>query len=176
MSAPSPNVSHEEFMRLFIQSERELLRYIMATVPSAPDARDILQMTAVALWKKITDYNRDVPFTPWACRFASNEIRGFLRRERRHRRWLDEDVADLLRIHQEQALLGQNELSRTLLDCLSRMPMSQRQLLQGYYFDNQSAETLASRLRRSVEAVYKALQRARKALHDCVDRKTEWAA
>ena len=48
--------SHEEFMRRFLQCQRELLRYVMCIVPNAHDARDIVQNTAVALWKKHSQY------------------------------------------------------------------------------------------------------------------------
>ena len=78
---PETGDTREQFMRLFLASERELLRYIMATIPRLSDAQDVLQETAVALWRKIDAYDPTVPFTPWACRFASNEIRAFLRRE-----------------------------------------------------------------------------------------------
>jgi hypothetical protein len=49
----TPPLNHEEFMRRFLQSERELQRYVMSFVPNAGDARDIVQNTVVALWKKV---------------------------------------------------------------------------------------------------------------------------
>jgi RNA polymerase sigma-70 factor, ECF subfamily len=44
-------LTQEQFMRLFLQSERELLRYVMVLVPQVSDARDVLQEAAVALWR-----------------------------------------------------------------------------------------------------------------------------
>ncbi len=54
-------------MRLFLQAERELLRYVMALLPNINDAMDVLQETAVALWQAIEKYNPSKPFVPWAC-------------------------------------------------------------------------------------------------------------
>jgi RNA polymerase sigma-70 factor, ECF subfamily len=98
MDKESHNATHERFTRLFLASEPEILRYIMATVPRVEDAREVLQETATSLWKKLADYDGSMPFAPWACRFASLEIRAFLRREQRARSWLDEDVVALLLI------------------------------------------------------------------------------
>lgn len=71
----TPPLTHVQFMRLFLQAERELLRYVMALVPNVSDARDVVQETAVALWQAIDKYDPSKPFIPWACRFALNEAR-----------------------------------------------------------------------------------------------------
>lgn len=163
-------------MRLFIASERELLRYIMAAVPSVPEARDILQETAAALWRKMDAYDPGAPFTPWACRFAAHEIRAFLRREHRQRRWLDEDVAEMLRVHQEPALERAPAEAEALHACLDALPAPSRTLLRQYYFDEQTVEQIAQSLGRSAEAIYKTMQRARQSLAECVQRKMEAAA
>jgi RNA polymerase sigma-70 factor (ECF subfamily) len=43
---------------------------VSVLVPNLPDAEDIVQQTAVALWEKFDEYDPKLPFTPWACRFA----------------------------------------------------------------------------------------------------------
>lgn len=163
-------------MRLFIESERELLRYIMATIPSVNDARDVLQETAAALWKKMDAYEPAMPFTPWACRFAANEIRAFLRREQRQRRWLDEDVAELLRAHQDQSLDASAVEAEALRLCLDQMPPRHREALRGYYFEEQGIDTLSRATGQTADALYKMLQRARQSLAECVRRHTEVSA
>lgn len=171
MSEESAHSDHPHFMRLFITSEPELLRYIMAVIPNVNDARDVLQETAAALWKKMEAYDEAKPFTPWACRFAANEIRAFLRREDRQRRWLDVDVAELLRVHQEQDSSTAN--TEALRECLEALPPAQHDLLRRYYFDEQPVERIATTLNRTAEAIYKTLQRARAALAECMRRKQE---
>jgi len=168
---PSP-LAHEQFMRLFLQSERELLRYVMVLVPSVADARDVLQETALALWRQIDKYDPARPFVPWACRFALNEARMFLRSEgRRRRRFLQEDLVALLEDRRIELAAELDDRRRHLRDCLERLPPNQRGLIRGYYFDDESVANLAARLGRTVDAVYKSLQRVRHVLQQCIERK-----
>jgi RNA polymerase sigma-70 factor (ECF subfamily) len=169
---PSAPLSHEQFMRLFLQSERELLRYVMVLVPSVNDARDVVQETALSLWREIAKYDPARPFVPWACRFALNEARMFLRSEgRRKRRFLQEDLVALLEDRRVEIASDLDDRRRHLRDCLGRLSPEHRGLIRGYYFDEETVPGLAARLGRTVDAVYKSLQRVRHALQQCIERK-----
>jgi RNA polymerase sigma-70 factor (ECF subfamily) len=154
-----PPSSQERFMRLFMTSEPELLRYILASIPSVGDAREVLQETAAALWRKMDAYDPAMPFTPWACR------------EHRQRRWLDEDVAELLTVHQENLAAVTSAQVDHLRECLESLPPAQHELLRRYYFEELPVESIARALNRTTDAVYKTLQRSRETLADCVRRK-----
>ena len=171
--SPTPPLTHQQFMRLFLESERELLRYVIALVPNVSDARDVVQETAVALWHAREKYDQAKPFVPWACRFALNEARMHLRTESRRRRLIDEDVAALLDERRVEVASSLDVRREHLRDCLSRLPEEQRRLVRGYYFDEESIEALAGRFGRGVEAIYKSLQRIRQALHQCIERKLQ---
>jgi RNA polymerase sigma-70 factor (ECF subfamily) len=179
MNSTTPNhdgsapLSHEQFMRLFLQAERELLRYVMSLVPNVSDARDVVQETAVALWQAIEKYDTTRPFVPWACRFALNEARLHLRSAGRRQRLIDEDVAVLLEARRIETAPRLDARRDHLRDCLSRLPAEQHSLVRGYYFDDEPIESLAARLGRGTEAVYKSLQRIRHALHECIERKLQ---
>ena len=158
-------------MRLLLKSERELLRYVMVLVPNVNDARDVLQETAIALLRTIDKNDPDRPFGPWACRFALNEARMYLRTSARRRRLLDEDVAALLEDRRLEIAAGLDVRREHLVNCLSRLPDEQRELIRSYYFDEETIESLAERLARGKDAVYKSLQRIRQALHECIEGK-----
>ncbi len=158
-------------MRLLLKSERELLRYVMVLVPNVNDARDVLQETAIALLRTIDKYDPERPFVPWACRFALNEARMFLRTAARRRRLIDEDVAALLEGRRLEIAAGLDKRREHLVNCLSRLPHEQQQLIRGYYFDEESIESLAERFARGKESVYKSLQRIRQVLHECIEGK-----
>ena len=160
-------------MRLFLAAERELLRYVMALVPNVSDARDVVQETAIALWRAVEKYDAAKPFIPWACRFALNEARLHLRTESRRRRLLEEDVAAMLDERRVEIAAPLDARREHLRDCLGRLPAEQRRLVRGYYFEEESIEALAVSLGRGAEAVYKALQRTRQALHQCIERKLQ---
>ena len=44
--------THKDFIRLFLEAEKDLLRYVMVLIPNVADARDVVQEAAVALWDK----------------------------------------------------------------------------------------------------------------------------
>jgi RNA polymerase sigma-70 factor (ECF subfamily) len=164
-------MTHEQFIRLFLNAERELLRYVMVLVPNVSDARDVVQETAISLWQAIDKYDPTKPFIPWACRFALNEARMHLRKAARQRRYLEEDVAKLLSERRIEIASSLDTRREHLRDCLNRLPDDQRQIVRGYYFDEEAIDSLASQLGRGTESIYKSLQRIRQALHQCIERK-----
>lgn len=157
-------------MRLFLEHEPEILRAVLVFVPQRADARDIVQETAVALWKRFPEYDPARPFVSWACGFARIEVRRFLRKTTR-RAALTERAAEVLMATGDALDSPYEQRERHLQECLAKLPAEQRRMLDGYYAEEQSVEKLAQAHGRSVEAVYKMLQRIRRALLDCIGRK-----
>jgi RNA polymerase sigma-70 factor (ECF subfamily) len=160
--------AHARFLSLFLGSEREIFRYISAIVPSVSDAQDLVQQTALALWRKFDLYDPALPFTPWACRFALMEVKAFLRRQGKWRAMLEGDLADVLAQRREQMAGELDRRFAHLGKCLGKLPTEQRTLVTGYYYDRRPVGALATAAGRTAEAVYKSLQRIRRALFECV--------
>lgn len=158
-------------MRLLLGSERDVLRYIMSMVPNIEDARDILQDTAIDLWKKVDKYDASLPFTPWACRFAAIQVQRYRRQHKRWSRFLTDRVADELAVRRESMEDDLDSRREYLTSCLANLPTKQRTILKGYYYDNHSVEEQAQFSGKSAEAIYKTLQRTRHALMDCIERR-----
>ena len=169
MPPTDQNDSHERFTRLLLESEPVMLRSILVSVPHRADAREILQETAVALWRQFDTYDAGRPFLNWAMGFARIETRRFLARETR-RAQLSEQAMEAL----EQEMQGTHEfdsaLETHLATCLGKLNEKARRLVQGYYHEGHSPETLSQREDRSVEAIYKTIQRARRELQACIER------
>ncbi|MHC2065852.1 sigma-70 family RNA polymerase sigma factor [Bremerella sp. T1] len=163
--------SHEEFMRRFLECQRELLRYVMCFVPNSHDARDIVQNTAVALWKKYDEFDPSEPFLPWACRFSLLEVKLYMRREKKWKHFLDDETIASLAIRRDELSDDLDERRIHLRDCLRHLSGKQRSIVEGYYFNDLTVEQLSKKSGRSVDAIYKALQRVRSVLMDCVTRK-----
>lgn len=157
---------HGRFMRLFLTHEMEILRSVMVYVPQRSDARDILQETAIALWKHFGQYDPSRPFVNWACGYARIEVRRFLRRV--HRQAVLSEKA-LAAIESADSSFDA-ERERHLADCRAKLPPESRGILDGYYLEEESVEELARRHGRSVEAIYKTLQRVRRGLLECMER------
>src|SRR5262249_44767219 len=139
-------------------------------VPSVADAEEILQQTAVELWKKFDQYNPQQPFTPWACRFALNVVKQWVASRQRWQSLLEGRLAEEL-VNRRDQLRPQFESRLIHLDqCLEKLPSEQRGIVEAYYFHRQSIDMIAAETRRSVESVYKTLQRIRLMLRQCIER------
>ena len=162
--------SQAQFLRLFLPSERELFRYIAALVPNVGDAEEIVQQTAIELWKKFDQYDARQPFTPWACRFAINIVKQWVASRQRWQALLEGGLAEQLANRRDQ-LRSQFENRLSHLDqCLETLPSEQRGIVEAYYFRRQSIAVIARETRRSVESVYKTLQRIRLILRQCIEQ------
>ena len=147
------SAAQQQFLSLFLRSEREIFRYVAVLVPNVADAEDIVQQTALALWEKFDAYDPSQPFTPWACRFALLE--GGLAEELAQRR-------EELRPEIETRL-------KHLEACLNKLSAEQRSMIEGYYYRRDGIEKLAQETGRTVAAAYKTLQRIRQALQICIE-------
>ncbi|HOW64440.1 MAG TPA: sigma-70 family RNA polymerase sigma factor [Candidatus Paceibacterota bacterium] len=161
--------AQQQFLSLFLRSEREVFRYVAALVPNVADAEDIVQQTALALWEKFESYDPALPFTPWACRFALNKARQWIERRQRWQALLDHGLAEELARRREELQPEFDRRLRHLEDCLGRLPNEQRSLVEGYYYQRTDIDSLAENSGRTVAATYKMLQRIRQTLQRCVE-------
>lgn len=170
---PGPD-RYELFTRLFLQHEPEILRAVMVFVPSRADARDIVQETAVTLWQQFDQYDATRPFANWAIGFARIQVRRWFRNLQRESQLSEKAVEALLTANDERAD-EKEKRDAALRECLDAMPQNSREIIEGYYFAERSVEVLASTHGRSVDAIYKTLQRLRAGLLDCIHQKLNHA-
>lgn len=162
--------AHDLFMRLLLANEREVRRYVSALVPSFCEVEEIVQQTAILLWAKFDQYDTDRPFAPWACRFALNVTKQWMARRKRWSKLLEGGLAEELAERREQLKPVFNARLNQLEHCLNKLPAEQKAILEGYYFEQQDVAAVARKTQRSVDAVYKALQRIRRQLRLCIER------
>jgi len=161
--------SQQQFLSLFLRSEREIFRYVAALVPNVADAEDIVQQAAIALWEKFDAYDPAQPFTPWACRFALNKARQWIERRQRWQVLLEGGLAEELAQRREELRPELESRLKHLEGCLGKLPKTQRSLVEGYYYHRANMEQLSGGSGRTVAATYKALQRIRESLLVCVE-------
>jgi RNA polymerase sigma-70 factor (ECF subfamily) len=167
---PGTNLEEAAFLRQFMGEERALLRFILRYVPAINDARDVLQETLVTLWAKRAEFDESREFLPWACGIARIKVREFWRKQPRWEAFAQDDLMTL--IDERRASLESEITARreALRNCLTKLSIDQRGILQSYYAREESVEALALREGRSVAAIYKMLQRLRRGLLECVER------
>jgi RNA polymerase sigma-70 factor (ECF subfamily) len=158
------------FVRLLLQHQNDLLRYILPLVGCLDDAQDVLQETATDLWRKFDQYDPRQPFLPWAKRFARNEVLMHHRKRRRYTFLTEELIETLVERQSEYEPQAQRRRS-ALWDCLDKLPEADRLLLdQRYAAAGTTIRQLAAETGETANMLYEALARIRRQLLDCVDR------
>jgi RNA polymerase sigma-70 factor (ECF subfamily) len=171
ISPTVPGEAPERFVRLFVEAQREILRYILALVPDIDDAHEILQETAVDLWRKFDRYDPAFPFAPWACRFAFRRVLKY--REQRARRVKCLSIDSLAQIAAERSEKDGilEERRRALEACLQQLCEADRVMVEHRYSQQMSVPQIAGITGRNPSTLYKALERIRRRLFECVNRR-----
>jgi RNA polymerase sigma-70 factor (ECF subfamily) len=160
----------ENLVLLLTQHQEPLFRYIYSLVPCEADARDILQETSVALYRKWDQFDVSRPFLPWAYRFAYLQVQKHREKSARSPLLFSEDVMDLLaneRAHLEDHL---DERLRLLDGCLQKLTAQEKELVTSRYAQRKSAEVMMERFEMSRRTLFRNLELLRQRLHDCVTR------
>lgn len=175
------NDIHNEFLRKFLAAQQSLFAYIRAYGYGLTDAEDLLQETAVALWKSYAAYNPALPFQSWALGVTRNLILKQYRHDRmRSRIQVDSAVCERLAECVAETLQEENvsRFSRErdrMKRCLQALPEKSQELLRLRYEAGLELPDLAERLGRSYAAANMLLTRIRRKLLDCVASVAEGA-
>jgi len=162
---------HDRFLRLFMAQEESLRVFVRSLSFRRDEEREVMQETAVVLWRKFDPEMTDEAFCRWAFGVARMEALAFRRDRARDRHSFGDDVYELLAetiVEQADKL----EAERRALDaCLQKLPEEQRKLVQAAYAPGVKIDELAAQLGRTAMALYKNLHRIRLALADCTRRR-----
>lgn len=167
---PSNDGMAGQFAYLMMKNKDALYRYLFSMHPWVDEVDDLLQDTAMTLWKKIDEYDTEREFLPWALRVAYFEVLRW-RKHMRKRRFLlsDELVNKLSAGASEQDDLDEARFA-ALQDCLAKLPEKQRDIVKRRYGTEGTLKELAGQLNISVHKVYHVLDAARSALVECVEK------
>jgi RNA polymerase sigma-70 factor (ECF subfamily) len=166
---PNPDRS-EEFVRLFAAHAQRLYAVVFALVPNAADADDVFQETSKLLWERFGQFTLGTNFFAWACRIAQFQALAFRQRQRRSRLWFSDEFLACVteQAATDGALLAAQQ--RALADCVQKLKTRDRELIQRRYRSGMTTKAVAAQLGRSLDAIYKALNRIQDRLLACVQR------
>jgi RNA polymerase sigma-70 factor (ECF subfamily) len=161
------------YLGRFLKAERRIFGYIFTLLHHRADAEDVLQEVSAIMWEKFDERDPPRDFVAWGCRIAYFRIQDYRKAQRRSRvlysdAMLEQVSATLL---EEGPALHLDERREAMAHCVDRLGRRDRELLAERFKEGATAQSTAACLDRSVDAVYKALARIRKSLHDCVARK-----
>jgi len=162
---------------LLASHERRKLAYIHTLVPHAQDAEDLLQETCEIICEKFDEFRPGSDFAAWAFRIAYWRVRAARTSYARAKVVFNEDLLELLAQTASEMEAEVDPRHEALAQCMKKLQERDRQLLLTRYEAGVSVEQAAAKNGRSLEAAYKALNRLRRSLHECVNlRLTEGAA
>jgi RNA polymerase sigma-70 factor (ECF subfamily) len=163
----SPSI---EFVTLFLAHQRRLYWYIALLMSGQQDVDDVLQETAVLLWRKFDEFEAGTNFYAWACKTAYLVVMGFRRREDRQAISLDDDVLSQIAVIADTGTVSQEMRIAALESCLDKLPSRDRELIERWYLSKAKVKDIALTLGRPEKTVSKSLGRIRRALHQCISR------
>ncbi len=171
-SAPDDDRA-ELFIRLLAENERRLTAYVMALLPHAADAEDVLQETKLAIWRSFGQFEEGTNFGAWSRTIAFHRILDFRKRKARENERLcfSDECCRMLADSIEEGETRREEQMQSLMHCVGQLQPVHRNMLALRYFDHLSIDQVAEQVGRSVGATYRALSRIRLALRDCVSTK-----
>ena len=159
---------HDHFLRLYVENEAALSGFVRSLVRGQDDAREVMQDTAVVLWRKFEQLDSPEDFRRWAFGVARFQALAFRRDRARDRHVFSEDLMAML--ESEAAEMGKQSGREeiALQKCLKKLPKKQSELIQAAYIPGARIDEMAMAAGRTPMSLYKKLHRIRIVLADCI--------
>jgi RNA polymerase sigma-70 factor (ECF subfamily) len=167
---PNDVEKNRQFLELFIQNTRRIYAYLYMLLGNSTDADDVFQETSRVLWEKFHEFVPGTDFLAWAESVAHYQTLSFRRRHQRDRLQFSLEFIEAVVDARNHTREGLEQRQRALDDCLQKLRPADQQLIRLRYSDGATTRSVAQQVARSVDAVYKALNRIETFLIDCTRR------
>jgi RNA polymerase sigma-70 factor (ECF subfamily) len=163
----------DAFARLFAKYDRWLFSYLVTLLASPAHAEEVFQEVCVVVWRLYDQFELGTDFVKWVSVIAHNQVRKFRRAAKRTGFQLSDETCERLADDAVRRADLFDFRRDALRKCLGKLTGNDRQLVQRCYGESEASESfkaVAEDLGKPVNTVYKALNRIRRSLHDCIDR------
>lgn len=167
---PSP-ARHAEFLRLYTQSYRRIYGFILTLLPHPADADEVLQETSIVLWNKLDEFRPGSDFVRWACGVALRQVLRHRRSQQQLPRSLSVELLEQIADERQASEELLDRRARALQACIERLGDRDRELLRVRYEEAGNMIQAAEQLHRPANTVYKAMNRIRRSLVECINRR-----
>ena len=163
-----------QFSRLWTKALPVVSGFVAGMVPDGDAADDILQETAMAVFKEMGRYDPDRSFAAWAVGIAKNKVGEHWRRHGRKR--------ELVRDPRVMAIMAETTVEmaaeidsrrRALWECLDTVKYRSWNLLTMHYVNGDKPRAIAEQLGISATNVRVLLSRIRQVLRKCIQRRLQ---
>jgi len=177
-AAAKPPRTRDDVVKAAFQYRDALLSYSYAMLRSWTLAEDVVQEAYLVVMNKWQDLKDEGGIFLWVRQIVHFKTLEAIRARGRETSTPDQELLDLV----EQAVKEnlddhyaerQRMMSTSLRTCMSRLNTFNVDLLAGFYWKQESCETLADRHGRSVNAIRLMLSRLRDKLRTCLSKRLE---
>lgn len=174
MHDPQFNNLSQVFLRHMLKNQRSIRNYIFSIHPHAQDLDDLIQQTALTLWREFDRYDATRDFLPWALRISYFEVLRLRKKQSRDRLVFSDDYIE--QVAMEFADEPAASPHRQALElCLAKLDARSREVLLARYSTNLTVKGLAANFHVSTHKLYRMLDSARASLVTCVRRQIHLA-
>lgn len=159
---------HDQFLRLYVENEESLRGFVRSLVFTLEDTREVMQDTAVVLWRKFEQLDSPDDFRRWAFGVARFEALAFRRDRARDRHVLSDDLIAMLEMEAADVGISRDFETEALQSCLAKLPDKHQSLVKTAYMDGTRIDEMARAAGKTPMSLYKTLHRIRMKLADCV--------
>ena len=157
-----------EFLRLLMTHQRRVYAFILTMVPNHGDAEDLFQETVLLMWSKFDSFTPGTNFAAWGYAIARYQILSVRKRHATRGALFGEAAAELLHSESDRFLEQTDLRMQALQHCLKKLDPKDYELIRLRYRDEVAIASIAQRMGRSVQGIYKRIVRIHDALLRCV--------
>ena len=170
--------SRDDVVKSAFQYRDALLSYAYAMLRNWPQAEDVVQEAYLVVMNKWQDLTNETGIFLWVRQIVHFKTLEAIRSRGRESSTPDQELLDLVEKAMTENLDDhradqQRAMSASLRECMSRLNQFNLNLLAGFYWQQESCETLADRHGRSVNAIRLMLSRLRDKLRTCLSKRLE---
>lgn len=170
---PDEDDHYEDFVIVLAKYEPDLRRFIRSLLPTWTDVDEVVQQTAIVIWRKFSQYDPDTHFMKWACVIARFEALAYRRKMARDRLVFREDILELMADEGVEEFDARKDELEALESCMKKLSNKQQHLLTLAYTPGVKIKELAEEAGSTAEAFYMRLNRLRRRLLHCVETKIQ---
>lgn len=160
-------------MHLWTGAQPAVAAYLRAVMRDGSAAKDVLQETALVLFRRFAEYDGARPFLGWALGVARFQVLGFHRDAARSFLTFDAELFERFTEQWAVAAPAADHRATALQLCLGRLAARAREVVRLRYFEDLTAEEIAARTGANGAAVRVMLQRIREQLRECIERQMQ---
>ena len=153
----SPELDH-----LLSLNRRSLYAFIRGQVRSRDDADDVYQETCVVLAEQFNRADPPGNFFAWACGITWRKVLSRYRGSSRLKLLASEELGSLLAEKVMASVARVNPRLDRLQECLAALKSESREIIEQYYFREESVAQIAGQLAVSEPCIYKTLAKIRR--------------